>query len=122
MEKHVIDGSMASGKPNSGWMDTINGQEKQLGRERPDLALQQAHGRVHVRHRHTQRPGGRHRDDGPRRLREHPRAPETGLCKRAAGPEEMETRGLVVLREEYAAVESLEAVRALGDQINSDNG
>jgi hypothetical protein len=34
----------------------------------------------------------------------------------------METRGLVVLREEYAAVESLEAVRALGDQINSDNG
>ncbi|KAK1678249.1 hypothetical protein QYE76_039097 [Lolium multiflorum] len=121
MEKHVIDGSMASGKPNSGWMDTINGQEQQLGQERPDLALQRAHGRVHVRHRHAQRPGGRHRDDGPRRLREHPRAPDTGLCECAAYPEEMETRDLVVRCEENAAVEHLDAVRTLGGQINSYN-
>lgn len=92
---------MALGKPSSGWMDTNNGREQQLEREHPEFALQRAHSRVHVRH--AQRPGGRHRSDGPRSLPEHPRAPGTDLRERAAGPEEMETRGLVVRREEYAA-------------------
>lgn len=41
---------MALGKPSSGWMDTNNGREQQLEWEHPDLALQRAHGRVHVRH------------------------------------------------------------------------
>ena len=82
-------------------------------RQRPHVALQLLHGRVHVRHREVQCPGrGRsgHGGHGARRLPEHPRAPRAHPGAHVA-EEALHVRGCLDLGAR-AAAQGLHAVGA----------